>query len=312
MFLRLSAMLLLGYATAPRAIPTWDELQSAYAPIEAPFEVREQAVEMGEKMLRTRISFPSQSGDTVTGVFVRPRAEGVYPVVLLLHGLGGNREQAIGSAARLLIRQGIACLALDAPHHGERRTSADHSLWLRMYSELGSEEHGINDLAAKVLRQEDDGAVAKLLQDTIKTGVMDYRRALDYLGTRKDVDKNRIGLMGFSMGAMMGTILGAVDSRVKALSLCVGGDPYTRFMQSRSPEEQMTLACISPSFFAPHVAPRPVLMLNGRNDDTIPRSAAEVLYYSAREPKQIRWYNSGHRLPDKAFVEAAEWLKNRL
>ena len=32
------------------------------------------------------------------------------------------------------------------------------------------------------------------------------------------------------------------------------------------------------------------------------------LYEAAAEPKQLKWYESGHLLPAEAYEEAAEWV----
>jgi fermentation-respiration switch protein FrsA (DUF1100 family) len=53
---------------------------------------------------------------------------------------------------------------------------------------------------------------------------------------------------------------------------------------------------------------RPLLMLHGKHDRTIPAEQAQRLYDAASEPKELRWYASGHRLPDAAGDDAASWL----
>src|SRR5204862_6791531 len=56
-----------------------------------------------------------------------------------------------------------------------------------------------------------------------------------------------------------------------------------------------------------HFAGRPILMLNGKEDRIVPPDAARLLFDLAPEPKQQRWYDSGHPLPAKAFEDAAAW-----
>ena len=53
---------------------------------------------------------------------------------------------------------------------------------------------------------------------------------------------------------------------------------------------------------------RPLLMLHGRSDRTIRPEQAERLYDAASQPKEIRWYDSGHVLPAQAADDAAVWL----
>jgi cephalosporin-C deacetylase-like acetyl esterase len=46
--------------------------------------------------------------------------------------------------------------------------------------------------------------------------VISYRRGMDYLATRADIDTSRIGLIEGSFGAHVGFLLTAMDHRVKA------------------------------------------------------------------------------------------------
>ena len=45
---------------------------------------------------------------------------------------------------------------------------------------------------------------------------------------------------------------------------------------------------------------------------TVTPAQAERLYAAAAEPKTIRWWESGHYLPDAAIDDAAEWLRAAL
>src|SRR5262249_43344231 len=51
----------------------------------------------------------------------------------------------------------------------------------------------------------------------------DIGRALDYLETRTDIDRSKIGYMGVSMGAALGVIFTAVEDRFKAAIFLDGG-----------------------------------------------------------------------------------------
>ena len=37
---------------------------------------------------------------------------------------------------------------------------------------------------------------------------------------------------------------------------------------------------------------------------------AKRLYEAAAEPKALKWYNSGHLLPERAYHDAAEWVSS--
>jgi dienelactone hydrolase len=79
----------------------------------------------------------------------------------------------------------------------------------------------------------------------------DVFRSVDYLETRNDIDKNRIGYFGISLGARTAPMYIALEARIKA-SVLVGAGLY------RSPFPE-----VDPLNFAPRVR-APVLMLNGR------------------------------------------------
>ena len=57
---------------------------------------------------------------------------------------------------------------------------------------------------------------------------------------------------------------------------------------------------------------RPLLMLHGRADRTIPPAQAQRLYDAAGEPREIQWYDSGHVLPPAAGEDAAAWLVGKV
>jgi len=59
------------------------------------------------------------------------------------------------------------------------------------------------------------------LRDIITQTILDYRRGLDYLSARGDIDMNRIGTWGFSMGGFHVVTLTAVDECIKASVGCV-------------------------------------------------------------------------------------------
>ena len=56
----------------------------------------------------------------------------------------------------------------------------------------------------------------------------DFGRTIDYLETRSDILSNNIGFFGWSWGGFMGGVLPAVESRIKAVVLHVGGMQMTR------------------------------------------------------------------------------------
>jgi len=51
----------------------------------------------------------------------------------------------------------------------------------------------------------------------------DIGRTIDYLETRRDILSGKVGYLGWSWGGFLGGILPAVETRIKAIVLHVGG-----------------------------------------------------------------------------------------
>ena len=228
------------------------------------------------------VEFPGPDGEKVTGLYERPKKEGVYPCLLLLHGWTSKKEDMAQWIGREILDQKMAFLALDAPNHGERK-AADGKL-----------------------------DFAKMWRDTTIEGIRDYRMAILWLADRKDVDAKHIGLLGYSMGAMMGSIFCGVDNRVQAAVLCVGGDLFRNSVAKLPEAIRSANEAISPSLFIGHIAPRPVLLQNGKTDNTVNEAASTALFKAAREPKQQMLFPSGHILPKEALVTGVKWIAGKL
>ncbi len=261
------------------ATPAWEKLKAAYDyDSSAAPDVKEEPQE-SETAMVIQISFTGPDGKPVHGTFMRPKAEGVYPCALVLHGLTNNKEIAIKLYGNRLVAKGCAILALDAPEHGKQQ-SPNKKYW-----------------------------TDEVYTTAVHQGDRNYRRALDYLTARPDIDKERIGAIGYSMGAIMSSILGSVDDRVKALSLCVGGDPFLAVARTRSRPEDYD---VSPSLFIAHFSPRPLIMFNGRTDPVIVAPAAYLLQNAAKEPKKVVWYAGTHDVPASIRQRAEDWLVAKL
>jgi uncharacterized protein len=260
----------------------WETLQAAYAYVpEAAPAVTEELRDDPEYHLG-RLTFRKPGGESHTGLLLRPRALHRYPVVLLLHALSRDKEEMIRLFGRPFAERGVATLALDAHLHGERRSPAGEPIDPLHYLELAREN------------------------------IVEYRQALDFLETRADLDARRVGLLGYSLGAMMGAILAGVDERVRACVFMVGGDVIRDHMEHVPHSLRDFLEPVSPANFVGRISPRPVFFLNGRHDDTVPAAAAELLHGAAREPKRVLWADAGHRLPPEVALQGVDWLVKEL
>jgi len=133
----------------------------------------------------------------------------------------------------------------------------------------------------------------------------DLRRSIDYLETRQDIDKQRLGYFGFSWGGWMGGIIPAVEERLKVSVLHVAG------LSSGRPLPE------ADSFnFVPRVK-IPTLMLNGRYDAAFPYESTVVpMFQLLGAPPGLKRqivYETGHFVPrDQLIKETVDWYDRHL
>ena len=56
-------------------------------------------------------------------------------------------------------------------------------------------------------------------RDHVVMWAKDYRRALDYLSSRADIDTTKFAYFGYSWGGLMGGLIPAVEPRIKTAVL---------------------------------------------------------------------------------------------
>lgn len=284
--------LLLVLATTAIAAEDWESLRAVYNyDTSAPLDPRTASVEQVGGLVYERFSYAGEENERVPALLIRPADVERPPCALFLHGLGGNKDQARLLAA-LLAPQGMAVLAIDAVLHGERAQEDLQEAAPTFFTPRGP---------------------------LVRT-VIDNRRAIDYISSRDDVDGRRLVLVGVSMGAILGSIVAAVDERVDAAALVVGGGdwpsllatsqhPLAQRLREAGGGEDARLAYIDPVNFVGHISPRPVLMVNGTMDAIIPKVCAEALHEAAGEPHEIVWYEGGHvGMPPQVLQRIVGWV----
>ena len=130
----------------------------------------------------------------------------------------------------------------------------------------------------------------------------DVGRSLDYLHTRPDIAKDKIGYMGYSWGAAMGPLFLAVEPRLSLGLLNVGGF----YLQAALPEAD-------PVNFASRVK-IPVLMLNGRFDFFFPTETSQEPLFrmlgTPAEHKRRMLYDVSHTIPRNEMIkEFVGWME---
>ncbi|HZF67317.1 MAG TPA: alpha/beta hydrolase [Gemmatirosa sp.] len=231
----------------------------------------------------------------VPGVLLLP-PEGAppAPAAVLLHGFSSRKEQMADGVGSVLLAHGIASLSIDLPLHGERIAEGQATSW----GLAGGYERAVDRTAMQ-------NPLA--LAGAWRTAQRDARLALAYLGARREVDRARLAVVGYSMGSFLGVQVAADERAVRALVLAAGGD-----LPDGMPYATALRLVADPRRAVKRFDGRPLLMVHGRRDPTVRPEQAQRLFDAAMEPKELRWYDAGHYLPQRALDEAADWLVERL
>lgn len=245
----------------------------------------------GVRVIRFR--FDSVHAERVPGtLWLGDDGPGTRPVIILQHGAGSRREDDyIRLPALRWARQGFLCVAIDAHLHGERlQAPRDPArIWQLPWTR---KEHAVQM-------------------------AVDLMRTVDLLETRPEADLARVGYLGFSMGTIMGVPFVGLDRRVKSACFAIGGSMIGRAGEiadaALRSDAEMVAEIIDPIHFAPLIAPRPVLMINGRQDQTVTPASGERLYAALQEPKRIEWYEGGHTdLRGPQFAQMYDFFRETL
>ncbi|WP_342361832.1 alpha/beta hydrolase family protein [Terrarubrum flagellatum] len=241
------------------------------------FEIAErQALELRLPGARAeRLDLIKRNGEHVRAILTGPEGEWRgFPALLYCHAHGGKYE--IGASeliagrpalltppyAQALADRGFVVLCIDMPCFGERTHNTESEL-----------------------------AKRHLWRGQTLFGVMltELIAAIDLLASMKEVDGERIGAMGISMGATHAFWLGALDTRIKAiahlccfadLAMLVSGGGHDRHgIYMTVPN---LLDHISTGRIAGLAAPRPQLACIGLRDPLTPEDAARTAIEDAR------------------------------
>lgn len=132
----------------------------------------------------------------------------------------------------------------------------------------------------------------------------------DYLMRRTDVDTTRIILLGYSFGAPFVPCIAAYDRRAAVAAIVFGGGDLRGMIRHnvrryKGPITsdfvgilgEVLLQPLEPLRYADKVSPIPLLMINGTEDEQIPRKYALELYTKAKQPKTLVWLEAHHVNP---------------
>jgi dipeptidyl aminopeptidase/acylaminoacyl peptidase len=214
------------------------------------------------------VTFKSQDGTDLKGWLVKPRQPGPpSPAIIICHGLGANKSDFTELAVALSAR-GYKVLLFDFRAHGDSSGSS---------SSLGLYE------------QEDIFA------------------AIGFLQLRPDIDQDRIGIYGFSMGGSAAILAAARSQLFYAI---VADSPFaslrdqsrtviTRFyhlpsfpffhlaMFGYAVLFQASADNVSPEHVVSDISPAPLLVIAADGDELMPVENGRRVFAAAREPKEL-------------------------
>ena len=133
--------------------------------------------------------------------------------------------------------------------------------------------------------------------------VKDFRRTIDYLETRKEIDSRKLAFYGMSWGGWLGAIIPAVEDRLAVSVLSAGA-----VAERAARPEVRTINYVTRVKI-------PTLMLNGKYDNAIDsriRPMFELLGTPA-EHKRLMLYDTDHIPPKNEYIkETQAWLDKYL
>lgn len=149
--------------------------------------------------------------------------------------------------------------------------------------------------------------------------VVDIRRAMDFLLSQPDIDHSRFAFVGHDFGGMYGVLAGSLDRRPTHYVIMAATPRfpdwylYSPKLEGEAREAFVRqMAAIDPITHVGNLTPAPLLFQFARDDFHVPRERAEELFAAGGEPKEIRWYQAGHGLNERASQERMQWLSNSL
>lgn len=139
---------------------------------------------LSDRVTRQKVTFKNRYGITLTGDLYIPKQSNtsVFSALAISGPFGAVKEQSSGLYAQNMAERGFIALAFDPSYTGES----------------GGE---LRNIASPDINTED------------------FSAAVDFLGLLKNVDRNRIGIIGICGFAGMGLNAAAVDKRIKAVAV---------------------------------------------------------------------------------------------
>ncbi|MFN0196469.1 MAG: alpha/beta hydrolase [Planctomycetaceae bacterium] len=238
-----------------------------------------------------RVRFPSpveteiSENNTVHAEYFQPAGPGPFPACVVLHILGGEFPLS-QMTANALARKGVAALFIKMPFYGERRSP---------------------NSPRRMIARDPRETVANMTQ-----AVLDIRRGAAWLSSRQEVDKNRLGVTGISLGGIMSALSAVGEPRFQHVAAYLGGgqlgeilwdmdrpevDQFrTEWMNKGGTRESFLemVAPVDPAKYGHLLKSRRILMVNALHDEIIPKASTLALYEAVDRQAELVWLDAGH------------------
>jgi dienelactone hydrolase len=276
-----------------------------------------------EKYVLERFEFDNGAGATVPGYLFLPKgATSKVPAVLYCHWHGGQYDNGKEEMLRsehtpvapgpALAARGYAVLGIDAYCFGERNGHGPGS----------SERGGAGELTASKFNL----WFGRTLWGMI---LRDDLIALDYLVSRPEIDRERVGVTGISMGATRSWWLMALDDRLKAGVAVACLTRYQNLIAHESLKAHGIyyyvpglLAHFDTEAVVALIAPRPILFQTGDQDDGSPIDGVMAIeekvrpafrLYDANDAfRSIVYPGVGHVYLPEMWAQTEQWMDRHL
>jgi dienelactone hydrolase len=237
----------------------------------------------------------------IIGEYFFPIGKEQAPLAILIHGMGNKSVIPCRMLARTLAKEGIASFILYLVFHTRRSPQPIREKYPHLSAEEWFESYQIS--------------------------VVDVLQVLDWAQSRPELKRDKISVTGISYGGFISSIAMSLDERIRAGVLIVTGgnsDKITKyslllrhqyhidedeFFQNQKDYSQYlaevkekgfenVIAAKSsyltdPVTFSHLMKKRPLMMVNARWDEMIPKEATMDLWESCQKPP-ILWFPATH------------------
>lgn len=236
--------------------------------------------------------------NTGYGEYFCPPEGHQQPLAILTHGWGDRSLIPCQFLAKALVKQGISCFILYLVFHSRRMPEVIKKRLPHLTPEEWFEGYRIS--------------------------VIDVRQVIDWASRREEINKERIAVIGLSLGGFITAISMGVDKRISAGVFLLSGGNYENPLWLKGKKDSAKQAeyeeaqsfythylaqvaekgyenvippkisyLTDPMTFARYLRERPVMMVNAHCDERIPRQATLEFWEACGKPVS-KWLPTTH------------------